>query len=588
MTVAIPPLPGPVPQASDPVNFDTRADALLTALPGTITAMNAQNAENNAINAGLPAMAAAAANAAAVAAVAVGMATKLNTESPSYTGSLTGGTGLVNLGNGQFVKDEAGNLGIGVTPSAWGTARKALQVGRASISDSTAASDVFELSTNRYLNAGSVDTYIDNGYATVYQQGGGAHRWFVAPSGTAGNPIGFTQAMTLDAGGNLLVGTTSSDGKLCVASSGSQSTLVLRNSSTAIGSYAEILFAPYTGTTAASAAIRNNYAQDNKSNLTFHTANTPTTPQERARITENGDLLVGATNNIWGARSAHVASGSQPALVAANTDTAGSSNPLLWCHAAGFDRLIVYGNGNVQNSNNSYGAFSDAKLKENITDVSPKLAKLMQVRIVNYTLKSDPSKAKLLGVIAQELEQVMPGLVEETPDFEDVTRTREVTKTVPVTEKALVPREQKTVEVVDGKAIVKTECLEVLADVPVVDHFPLFDAAGQPVVEVVTPEVPAVFDADGNVTQPAVAATYRQAVHSVPRMQEVTETETYTERVPTGTTTKAVKYSVFVPILIKALQEGYEAVQLMQQQLDAQNTAMQLLAERVAALEARP
>jgi hypothetical protein len=59
----------------------------------------------------------------------------------------------------------------------------------------------------------------------------------------------------------------------------------------------------------------------------------------------------------------------------------------------------------------------------------------MQVRIVNYTLKADPDKTKMLGVVAQELEQVSPGLIEQTPDFEDVTRTREVTKTVPVTEK---------------------------------------------------------------------------------------------------------------------------------------------------------
>lgn len=31
---------------------------------------------------------------------------------PSYTGSLTGGTGVVNLGGGQFVKDASGNVGI--------------------------------------------------------------------------------------------------------------------------------------------------------------------------------------------------------------------------------------------------------------------------------------------------------------------------------------------------------------------------------------------------------------------------------------------------------------------------------------------
>jgi hypothetical protein len=34
------------------------------------------------------------------------------------------------------------------------------------------------------------------------------HQWFNAPSGTAGNAITFTQAMTLDASGNLMMGLT--------------------------------------------------------------------------------------------------------------------------------------------------------------------------------------------------------------------------------------------------------------------------------------------------------------------------------------------------------------------------------------------
>lgn len=51
MTVAIPALPAPVPQSTDPINFDARADAFLGALPATADAMNAQNAENNSINA---------------------------------------------------------------------------------------------------------------------------------------------------------------------------------------------------------------------------------------------------------------------------------------------------------------------------------------------------------------------------------------------------------------------------------------------------------------------------------------------------------------------------------------------------------
>jgi hypothetical protein len=75
----------------------------------------------------------------------------------------------------------------------------------------------------------------------------------------------------------------------------------------------------------------------------------------------------------------------------------------------------VFGNGNVTNTNNSYGAISDVKLKENIVDATPKLANLMQVKVKNYNLKNDPSH-KQLGVVAQELEQVFPAMVEETID----------------------------------------------------------------------------------------------------------------------------------------------------------------------------
>jgi hypothetical protein len=74
----------------------------------------------------------------------------------------------------------------------------------------------------------------------------------------------------------------------------------------------------------------------------------------------------------------------------------------------------VIGNGNVQNTNNSYGAISDVKLKENIVDASPKLADLMQVKVRNYNLIGDTSKQ--IGVVAQELETVFPAMIEETPD----------------------------------------------------------------------------------------------------------------------------------------------------------------------------
>jgi len=102
----------------------------------------------------------------------------------------------------------SGNLGLGVTPSAWGGSFKVLQVGphTSLYNDSTSAGTY--LSNNAFHN-GSGYRYINNGYASVAQQYQGAHAWFIAPSGTAGNAISFTQALTLTANGNLLLGGTS-------------------------------------------------------------------------------------------------------------------------------------------------------------------------------------------------------------------------------------------------------------------------------------------------------------------------------------------------------------------------------------------
>ena len=104
-------------------------------------------------------------------------------------------------------------LGVGVSPSAWWSNEKALQIGSgAFFSGRTANPDVAEIGANQFINSSLQRIYIGNGYASRYQQDGGVHQWFTAPSGTAGNAITFTQAMTLDASGNLLVGTTSTGG----------------------------------------------------------------------------------------------------------------------------------------------------------------------------------------------------------------------------------------------------------------------------------------------------------------------------------------------------------------------------------------
>jgi Chaperone of endosialidase len=79
-------------------------------------------------------------------------------------------------------------------------------------------------------------------------------------------------------------------------------------------------------------------------------------------------------------------------------------------------KFYVYGNGNVQNLNNSYGAISDVSLKENIVDATPKLDDLLKVQVRHYNLKNDPDKLKQIGVVAQELETVFPAMVETDND----------------------------------------------------------------------------------------------------------------------------------------------------------------------------
>ena len=102
--------------------------------------------------------------------------------------------------------DSAGNLGLGVTPSAWNVG-KAVQIGASGDASLWGFLNSAYLSSNAYYNSNWI--YYANAAATQYLQQSGQHIWYNAPSGTTGNLISFTQAMTLDASGNLGVGTTS-------------------------------------------------------------------------------------------------------------------------------------------------------------------------------------------------------------------------------------------------------------------------------------------------------------------------------------------------------------------------------------------
>ena len=120
----------------------------------------------------------------------------------------SGGYQFRNAGNSDnlAVLDVSGNLGLGVTPSAWSGIKAFENVGGWFGADS--GGTTIYTGQNNYNN-GTNYLYKNTAAATLYTQALGQHRFFNAPSGTAGDAITFTQAMTLDAGGNLLLGNTS-------------------------------------------------------------------------------------------------------------------------------------------------------------------------------------------------------------------------------------------------------------------------------------------------------------------------------------------------------------------------------------------
>jgi hypothetical protein len=236
---------------------------------------------------------------------------------------------------------------------------------------------------------------------------------------------GTTTAVTVDTSQNVGIGTTSPTARLHVQSTGG-TVFNLKDNTASGGGYANIFFSSDT-------VNANGYLGYNNSTnaMNFGTNNT-----ERARIDSSGRLLVNTTTILNSSDATVSALAQNTSTVGINAAAPNSFTSVVinaqtvTTAGLGFyyfigqsgngtsvttNNVLIYGNGNIVNVNNSYGSASDIKLKENIVDATPKLANLMQVKVRNYNLKSDPSH-KQLGVIAQELEQVFPAMIDEAPD----------------------------------------------------------------------------------------------------------------------------------------------------------------------------
>ena len=306
------------------------------------------------------------------------------------------------------------NLGIGATLNAWISTAKALQLNdTASLFGPTSEAI---LANNLFVDATDNNKYITTNFASQYRQVNGQHLFYSAASGTANGTISFGSP------------------KLTIASNGTASFLSFLNVNGAsaanpltvkVDTNLQLRVDTYLSTTNV-ASING----DASAYADMRIDSTKLLLNQQA----GGKVGVGSQANPSKLFSVEKSVAGDALCFVYNTANTSTDTLQQWrlgsnCNntsatylSAGIfgvaDKIYFYGNGNIVNANNSYGLLSDIKLKENIVDATPKLEDILKVRIVNYNLKTDPD-VKQLGVIAQELEQIFPGLIDEHLDKDE-------------------------------------------------------------------------------------------------------------------------------------------------------------------------
>ena len=149
---------------------------------------------------------------------------------------------------------------------------------------------------------------------------------------------------------------------------------------------------------------------DMPSRLVFSTtADGASSPTERMRISNGGQMSTFTSSGI-GHRIGHASTGNDNNIIQAGKNASNISNMTT--------TFYVKTDGDVLNANNSYTGISDIRLKENIVDANSQWNDLKSLQVRNYNFKTQTGFQTYtqLGLIAQEVELVSPGLVSESPD----------------------------------------------------------------------------------------------------------------------------------------------------------------------------
>jgi hypothetical protein len=328
--------------------------------------------------------------------------------------------------------DSSGNLGLGVTPSAWDSSFKALQVSNISLfsQDSTGAG----WWSKNARNVGGTWYYIGTGFASYIEQGAGAFKWNTAPSGTAGANITFTQAMSLDASGNLLVGATSAVGRFTLEGSSTTVETTLRSTGgVGTNNRARIIAGYQSG------------GSDYGGYLAFNTTSSSNVNNEAARIDSSGNLLVGTTSAATGSVGAgfqvqnNSGTGSTINIGHPNGASSGFSYALF-----SYDNSIIGSIGQSGTTAVLFNTTSDQRLKENITDADSASTLIDALQVRKFDWKSDNSHQRY-GFVAQELVTVAPEAVHQPEDTEQMMGV-DYSKLVPMLVKEIQSLRQRVAQ----------------------------------------------------------------------------------------------------------------------------------------------
>jgi hypothetical protein len=353
-----------------------------------------------------------------------GTFTSTGTASFSANPTLSGGTanGVAYLNGSKVVTSgsalvfDGSNLGLGVTPSAWDSVVKVLELNNGVYYGAQTDSEpVLYTGANNYYGTGAFRYKVSSKAATRYQQDSGIHKWYNAPSGTAGNAITFTQAMTLDASGNWILGGTSANGRARIV--GAASTDSILNLETSTNNYASGIQlnalnangASYNYISSKYGSTENWYIGGNgvDQTLVFKTAGT-----ERARIDSSGDLLVGATSSTGERVQFLGTAGAGTMKVQVGAD---GNNGIGFRNASG----TTVGSITVNASTTSYNVTSDERLKENIQDAYSASSLIDSLQVRQYDWKTGGLHQRY-GFVAQELVTVAPEAVHQPADPEEM------------------------------------------------------------------------------------------------------------------------------------------------------------------------